>query len=73
MYKPTEGMASAAKRALKWHEEGKPGGTLVGLARANQLKNREELSASTVLRMYSFLRTEMLLLEMLVFQMLLTN
>lgn len=37
-YKPTEGMATAAKRALKWKEEGKPGGTLVGLARANQLK-----------------------------------
>jgi hypothetical protein len=47
-------MASAAKRALKWKEEGKPGGTLVGLARANQLKDREPLSASTVLRMYSF-------------------
>lgn len=53
-YTPTEGMASAAKRALKWHEDGQPGGTLVGLARANQLKNREPLSASTVLRMYSF-------------------
>jgi hypothetical protein len=53
-YTPTEGMASAAKRALKWHEDGKPGGTLVGLARANQLKNREPLSASVVLRMYSF-------------------
>lgn len=47
-------MASAAKRALKWKSEGKPGGTLVGLARANQLKDREPLSASTVLRMYSF-------------------
>ena len=54
MYKPTEGMASAAKRALQWHEEGKPGGTMVGLARANQLKNGENLSASTVLRMFSF-------------------
>jgi hypothetical protein len=53
-YTPTEGMASAAKRALKWHEDGKPGGTLVGLARANQLKNREPLSASVVLRMFSF-------------------
>jgi hypothetical protein len=53
-YKPTSGMASAAKRALKWKEEGEPGGTLVGLARANQLKDREPLSASTVLRMYSF-------------------
>ena len=53
-YKPTSGMASAAKRALKWKEEGKPGGTLVGLARANQLKDRDPLTASTVLRMYSF-------------------
>lgn len=53
-YKPTEGMAAAARRALKWKEEGRPGGTLVGLARANQLKDREPLSESTVLRMYSF-------------------
>ena len=53
-YTPTEGMASAAKRALKWHEDGHPGGTAVGLARANQLKDREPLSESTVLRMYSF-------------------
>lgn len=53
-YKPTSGMASAARRALKWKSEGKPGGTLVGLARANQLKDRQPLSASTVLRMYSF-------------------
>ena len=53
-YKPTEGMASAAKRALKWKEEGKAGGTLVGMARANQLKDREPLSESTVMRMHSF-------------------
>jgi hypothetical protein len=53
-YKPTSGMASAARRALKWKEEGEPGGTLVGLARANQLKDRDPLTASTVLRMYSF-------------------
>jgi hypothetical protein len=53
-YKPTDGMASAARRALKWKEEGKAGGTLVGMARANQLKDREPLSASTVLRMHSF-------------------
>jgi hypothetical protein len=54
VYKPTEGMATAAKRALKWHEEGKPGGTIIGLTRANQLKNRENLSESVVLRMHSF-------------------
>ena len=53
-YTPTSGMASAAKRALKWRAEGKAGGTLVGLARANQLKDRDPLTASTVLRMYSF-------------------
>lgn len=53
-YTPTDGMAAAATRALKWHEEGHPGGTQVGLARANQLKNKENLSESTVLRMYSF-------------------
>jgi hypothetical protein len=53
-YKPTSGMASAAKRALKWKQEGRAGGTLVGLARANQLKDRDPLSASVVLRMYSF-------------------
>jgi hypothetical protein len=53
-YKPTSGIASAAKRALKWKSEGEPGGTLVGLARANQLKDRDPLTASTVLRMYSF-------------------
>jgi len=53
-YKPTSGMASAARRALKWKQEGKAGGTLVGLARANQLKYRDPLSASVVLRMYSF-------------------
>lgn len=53
-YKPTSGMASAARRALKWKADGEPGGTLVGLARANQLKDREPLSESVVLRMYSF-------------------
>lgn len=53
-YTPTDGMASAARRALKWKEEGRRGGTRVGLARANQLANKESLSASTVLRMHSF-------------------
>jgi hypothetical protein len=53
-YKPTDGMATAAKRALNWHKEGRRGGTLVGLARANQLVAKENLSESTVLRMYSF-------------------
>jgi hypothetical protein len=53
-YTPTDGMASAARRALKWKEEGRRGGTTVGLARANQLAKKESLSQSTVLRMHSF-------------------
>jgi hypothetical protein len=53
-YTPTDGMQSAAKRALKWKEEGRRGGTSVGLARANQLAKKQKLSESTVLRMYSF-------------------
>ncbi len=53
-YKPTEAMAEEAKRALKWKAEGRAGGTRVGLARANQLAKRENLSESTVKRMFSF-------------------
>lgn len=51
---PTDGMKVAARRALKWKSEGKRGGTRVGLARANQIVNGENLSPSTVARMYSF-------------------
>jgi hypothetical protein len=51
---PTPGMASAAKRALEWRAEFKRGGTPVGVARARDLMNRKELSASTVMRMKSF-------------------
>jgi HK97 family phage prohead protease/HK97 family phage major capsid protein len=47
-------MKSEAIRALAWRDEGKPGGTLVGMARANQLKNKTELSPRTVRRMFSF-------------------
>ncbi len=51
---PTQGMKDAARRALKWKEEGFDGGTRVGLARANQIVNGENLSDDTILRMYSF-------------------
>lgn len=51
---PTDAMSSNAKRALSWKEEGFDGGTRVGLARANQLANKENLSFDTVVRMYSF-------------------
>lgn len=53
-FKPTEGMATEARRALKWKEEGRAGGTQVGLVRANQLVKRENLSEDTVMRMHSF-------------------
>lgn len=51
---PSDGMKSEAERALAWKADGKRGGTRVGLARANQLKNKTELSPSTVRRMFSF-------------------
>lgn len=51
---PTDGMKSAARRALEWKKEGKRGGTGIGLARANQIVNGVNLSDSTVKRMYSF-------------------
>lgn len=53
-YSPNDGMKSAARRALKWKEEGRRGGTRVGLTRANQIASGEQLSASTVKRMFSF-------------------
>jgi hypothetical protein len=51
---PTSAMAAEAGRALAWRKEGHKGGTAVGVARAVQLKNKTELSASTVKRMHSF-------------------
>ena len=51
---PTEAMAKEAQRGLDWREEFGRGGTLVGVARANQLKDREELSPETVKRMHSY-------------------
>ena len=54
VYKPTSAMKSAAATALKWHEDGKRGGTNIGLGRAHQIVNGENLSASTVKRMHSF-------------------
>jgi hypothetical protein len=55
-YKPTSGMQSAARRAIKLKEQGKAkgAGTAVGWTRAGQLSRGETLSLSTVKRMYSF-------------------
>jgi len=51
---PTDGMKAEAQRGLDWRKEFNRGGTMVGVARANQLVNKERLSPSTVMRMYSF-------------------
>ncbi len=51
---PTDGMATEAQRGLNWRKEHNRGGTAVGVARANQLINKQRLSISTVKRMYSF-------------------
>ena len=55
-FTPTDSMAAAAKRALKWREEGKAtgAGTSVGWTRAGQLARKESLSLDTVKRMYSY-------------------
>lgn len=53
-FKPTEEMAKNATRGLEWRAKYGRGGTAVGVKRANQLKNKENLSLNTVKRMYSF-------------------
>lgn len=55
-FNPPEGVRAAAKRALKWIEDGKAGGgfTSVGRTRASQLANGENISLDTLKRMNSF-------------------
>ena len=52
--KPNNSMAEEAARGLQWRKKYNRGGTTVGVARANQLMNKENLSIDTVKRMYSF-------------------
>jgi hypothetical protein len=52
--RPTESMASNARRGLELRRKFGRGGTGVGVARARDLSNRTNLSPDTVLRMYSF-------------------
>lgn len=51
---PTDAMSKEAAKGLEWRKEYKRGGTLVGVARANQLVRKENLSPTTVKRMHSF-------------------
>jgi hypothetical protein len=53
-YKPTDGMITAAKRALEWRREYGRGGTAVGVARARDISNGKRLSEDTVKRMHSY-------------------
>jgi hypothetical protein len=55
-YTPNAGMKSAARRALKWKEEGKAtgAGTPVGWGRASDIVAGRSMSLSVVKRMYSF-------------------
>jgi hypothetical protein len=57
-YRPTLAMATAARRGLKLRmasPRSRQGGTGVGLARARQFVNRDQVSLDTVKRTYSFL------------------
>ena len=55
-YSPPAGARSAARRAIKFKEDGKAkgAGTAVGWTRAGQLARGESISLSTVKRMYSY-------------------
>ncbi len=55
-YTPNSGMKAAARRALKWKEEGKAtgAGTPVGWGRATDIVAGRAMSLSTVKRMFSF-------------------
>ena len=55
-YAPTSGMRAAARRALKWKEDGKAtgAGTPVGWGRATDIVAGRSMSLSVVKRMYSF-------------------
>ena len=51
---PTDIMAEEARRGLDWREEFGRGGTMVGVARARDIANKRQLSASTIRRMRSY-------------------
>ena len=52
--KPTKGMVAEAKKGLEWRREYGRGGTEVGVARARNISNRDNLSLDTIKRMNSF-------------------
>ena len=53
-FDPPKGVAEEAAQGLKYRREGNPGGTLIGVSRARDLKNRKRVSPDTIRRMVSF-------------------
>jgi hypothetical protein len=53
-FKPTQKMASNAKKGLEFRAKFKRGGTEVGVKRAEQLAHRSELDAADVKSMHSY-------------------
>lgn len=54
MSNPNEGMKAEAQKGLDWREEFGRGGTRIGVTRANQIVNGDNLSDDTIKRMYSY-------------------
>ncbi len=52
--KPPKNVADNAEKGLKLREEHDRGGTDIGIARARDLKNRENLSEDTINRMVQY-------------------
>ncbi|KQS84192.1 MULTISPECIES: hypothetical protein [unclassified Rhizobium] len=53
-HKPPQTVAKAAEKGLELREKFHRGGTMVGVARARDLKNRRSLSDDTIKRMSSY-------------------
>lgn len=53
-FKPPIAVAQQAALGLMLRKKFKRGGTMVGIARARDLKNRRNISVQTIRRMYSF-------------------
>jgi hypothetical protein len=51
---PPQSVADEAELGLVWRKKYRRGGTAVGVARARQLKNRQNLSLDTIKRMVSY-------------------
>lgn len=55
-FKPPIAVAKEAKRGLELRKQYNRGGTRVGITRAYQLSKRENVSLTTIKRMYSFFK-----------------